>query len=214
MSDARSHINQAIRAIDQQKQLLEDITELSGDDCLLLLAELGRRHSEVRALVNKAAIEAGAPSGARERILRYLLLTQGKVVDKDEISGVAGIFEWARRIRELRVEEGWPISSSENRPELQPGQYVLEATAPDPELKERWQQANAIRRLPETPTARILKFLEAYRGSAVTGEELDYVAKTSDWESRLRVLREEGHPIKWESEGGLSPGAVMLADSD
>ena len=63
--------------------------------------------------------------------MRYLLVTRGKIVDKEELSGVSGIYEWARRIRELRMEEGWPISSSENRSDLKPGQYVLEASAPE-----------------------------------------------------------------------------------
>lgn len=37
----------------------------------------------------------------------------------------AGISEWARRIRELRNEEGWNIQTHNDRSDLKPGEYVL-----------------------------------------------------------------------------------------
>ena len=33
--------------------------------------------------------------------------------------------EWARRLRELRDEEGWPILSHHDRTSLKPGEYIL-----------------------------------------------------------------------------------------
>ena len=47
-----------------------------------------------------------------------------------EVSG--GIAEWARRIRELRNEEGYKILTHNDRSELKPGQYLLEDPKPQP----------------------------------------------------------------------------------
>jgi 5-methylcytosine-specific restriction endonuclease McrA len=38
---------------------------------------------------------------------------------------VANIAEGSRRVRELRDEEGWPINSHIDEPELEPGEYRL-----------------------------------------------------------------------------------------
>jgi hypothetical protein len=73
----------------------------------------------------------GLPAGARDRILLYLLAHVGAPVEKEELDGVSGIQEWARRVRELRLEEGWRISTQENRDDLAPGQYLLESGEPD-----------------------------------------------------------------------------------
>lgn len=49
----------------------------------------------------------------------------------DELREVAGgITEWARRIRELRSEEGYQILTHNDRSDLKPGQYLL--LDPDP----------------------------------------------------------------------------------
>lgn len=65
---------------------------------------------------------------ARQRILE-LFLTRGVgvVINKDEIMAVARIAEWARRVRELRDEYGWDISSHNDRDDLSPGEYILES---------------------------------------------------------------------------------------
>jgi hypothetical protein len=39
--------------------------------------------------------------------------------------------EWARRIRELRDEEGWPILSHNDSADLRPGQYLLQDKPPE-----------------------------------------------------------------------------------
>jgi hypothetical protein len=49
-------------------------------------------------------------SGARERLRKHFLLNIGRVMDSDELRAAAGnISEWARRVRELRTEEGFRI---------------------------------------------------------------------------------------------------------
>lgn len=64
--------------------------------------------------------------GSKDRIRRFLLAHIGKVVTSDEIKEVSGgASEWARRLRELRDEEGWPIISNNDSTELSPGQYIL-----------------------------------------------------------------------------------------
>ena len=47
--------------------------------------------------------------GARDRIIAYLVQYPFRVIDGDELMVVSGIGEWARRVRELRVQFGWWI---------------------------------------------------------------------------------------------------------
>jgi hypothetical protein len=169
---------------------------LTPDACLFVLAELGRRQQEVRDHSAAVADGVGLPAAGKERLLRYLTLTIGKVVDKDELSGVAGIYEWARRLRELRVESGWRIASHETRPELRPGQYVLEASAPDPALRERWRRINQIRRRGGSATDRLAAFFRAHVGETVTGDELFYVSRVNSFPRRIRELAEAGWRIE------------------
>ena len=43
-----------------------------------------------------------------------------------------GITEWARRVRELRGEEGYQILTHNDRSNLKPGEYLLETPTPKP----------------------------------------------------------------------------------
>lgn len=59
-------------------------------------------------------------------------------VTKEQIAAVAGISEWARRVRELRDEYGWQILSHKERPgELKPGEYILASDQPQVSAKAR-----------------------------------------------------------------------------
>lgn len=62
---------------------------------------------------------------ARDRIREYLEQHVGKVVTTKTLRRVGGISEYARRIRELRDEEGMQILSHRDRDDLKPGEYVL-----------------------------------------------------------------------------------------
>lgn len=54
-------------------------------------------------------------------------------MDSTELRRVSGnITEWARRVRELRNEEGFEIQTHHDRADLKPGQYVLETAKPRP----------------------------------------------------------------------------------
>ena len=68
----------------------------------------------------------GPRLSSKRRILAYLLSNIGRVLTSDEIrSASGGASEWARRLRELRDEEGYQILSHRDRAELKPGQYLL-----------------------------------------------------------------------------------------
>lgn len=70
---------------------------------------------------------------ARARLRKHFLDNLGKVFDSEELRLVAGnISEWARRVRELRSEEGYRILTHNDRSDLRPGQYVLDNPKPDP----------------------------------------------------------------------------------
>ena len=74
--------------------------------------------------------------GARDKLRTHFLSNIGKTMGTRELRKVAGnITEWARRIRELRDEEGLQIQSHNDRSELKPGQYVLLDPKPVPAFK-------------------------------------------------------------------------------
>lgn len=56
----------------------------------------------------------------------------GKILTAEELGAVAGISEWARRVRELRNEEGFKILTHNDRSTLKPGEYLLETVKPQP----------------------------------------------------------------------------------
>lgn len=63
--------------------------------------------------------------GARAKLRNHFKNNVGKVLDSDELREIAGISEWARRVRELRNEEGMNIVTHNDRSDLKPGQYLL-----------------------------------------------------------------------------------------
>jgi HNH endonuclease len=72
-------------------------------------------------------------NGAKSKLREHFLKNIGKIMDSDELSKVSGnISEWARRVRELRSEEGYQIQTHNDRSDLKPGQYILEDPKPIP----------------------------------------------------------------------------------
>ena len=63
--------------------------------------------------------------GAKTRIREFLLANTGRIVSSEEIRDAAGVSEWARRVRELREDEHWPIVTHIDDASLRPGQYLL-----------------------------------------------------------------------------------------
>lgn len=70
---------------------------------------------------------------AREKLRMHFLKNIGRVMDTKELRTIAGNqSEWARRVRELRTEEGYLILTHNDRSTLKPGQYLLENPKPQP----------------------------------------------------------------------------------
>lgn len=180
---------------------------------------------------------------ARDRILYYLRLHVGEVIDGEELAVVSGISEYARRIRELRVQLGWSIlsgntlrdilesASEEDQGELldlkqspldivsiKPDQYILQSAEPDLDGARRWSLANSIRRNSALSVKeKILRFMRENVGKEVSGEELRYLAgDNSEWARRVRELRtEEGWPIVTKANGNPAlPVGVYVLEKD
>lgn len=71
--------------------------------------------------------------GARSQLRQHFLENIGRVMNSTELRGIAGdITEWARRVRELRTEEGYQILTHNDRADLKPGEYLLLESKPIP----------------------------------------------------------------------------------
>lgn len=86
--------------------------------------------------------------GARDRIRKYFEDRVGEKVTTNQIARVAHIREYARRIRELRDEEGMQIQSFRDRPDLRPDEYILISLQRTPRISHR---------IDKTQRARILE---------------------------------------------------------
>jgi hypothetical protein len=70
--------------------------------------------------------------GSRAKLRAHFLENIGRVMTSDELREVAGTSEWARRVRELRDEEGYQILTNHDRSDLKIGEYLLETAKPQP----------------------------------------------------------------------------------
>ena len=67
----------------------------------------------------------------KDELREYFTNHMGEVVTSRDLAAlVAPRSEWARRVRELRDEEGWPIETNNDSAALKPGEYRL--TGPPP----------------------------------------------------------------------------------
>ena len=65
--------------------------------------------------------------GSKQLILEFFLSNIGKIVESKDIQAASGgAVEWARRVRELRNEQGYQILSHKDRANLKPNQYLPE----------------------------------------------------------------------------------------
>jgi hypothetical protein len=186
------------------------------DAWLETAAELGRWAAELRDGLAEVNRGLGIASG-REAILLYLRRHVGSSVPATALSGVSGISEWARRVRELRVEFGWPIESGTTRDDLPYDHYRLTADEPDTDLADRWRVAKSARNLKKpggsdaSGRARLLHYLKEISPRPADKEQLAYVAKIQEWPRRLRELEEEGWQIVSNvDDPSLPPGSYRL----
>jgi 5-methylcytosine-specific restriction endonuclease McrA len=187
-----------------------DPDEATVNDWLNLRATLGRAMVRFDEASNQL-LEVFGLGSAQQRLLAYLRLRLGEVVEKDELSGVAGIHEWARRVRELRVEHGWPIRTNSIDETLRPGQYILDADEPDESLAQRWRTAHEIRQQPGGARDRLIAYLKAVHPDPADKEQLAYVAKVQAFPRRIRELTEAGWRISSNvDDGQLRSGEYRL----
>ncbi len=73
-----------------------------------------------------------AKKGSRKKLREYILANVGRRMNSEELRVVAGTSEWARRVRELRTEEGYQILTHNDRADLKPGEYLLLEPKPKP----------------------------------------------------------------------------------
>lgn len=65
--------------------------------------------------------------GSKQLILEFFLRNIGVVLESKDIQKASGgAVEWARRVRELRNEDGYQILSHKDRANLKPNQYLME----------------------------------------------------------------------------------------
>jgi biotin operon repressor len=150
----------------------DELAELRAELLAIERAIVGPRH------------RAPAGHGARAKILDYLKSHLGQPVSGEQLREVSGIQEWARRVRELRVEYGYDVQEGG-------GAYTLVSPDPDEKVAARWALANRIRRMPGDARDRILEYFKANVGRVVTLAELHYVAKIKEVPRRVRELRDE-----------------------
>lgn len=146
--------------------------------------------------------------GAKSAILNHLTERIGDWVYGDELAAVSGIGEWARRVRELRVESGYDI-------EEQDGCYRLTHLDPDTARRDRWRTVTDLRDAEGTATQRIQLLLEELVGQPVTVDELDRVARSKQGDRIVGDLRiNEGWPILTDADTpSLRPGEYRLASA-
>ena len=195
MADRLAGIEREVAAGVGRREILDEfIAELRG----LQLRLFGPRPKTRRG------------DGAKARIRSYLLARVGQEVAGEELAEVSGIQEWARRVRELRVQEGYEIT------ELGTSTYRLESVVPDQQRAGIWNRANVIRRQQGSGLERIAALLDASVGEVVTREQIDYVGKISESIRRVRELRDEhGWPIDSHvDDSTLDPGEYRLTSND
>jgi hypothetical protein len=87
--------------------------------------------------MKRPAADGKKGEGARDKIRNFLEANVGMIVTTEQISRIAGIRDYQRRIRELRGEEGMQILSYRDRRDLKPNQYILASTDRLPRFSHR-----------------------------------------------------------------------------
>lgn len=216
-----------------RKSLIDLLTnfaaELKKSDLRAKVIALIPAFHKLRDL-GSSLIPKNEASSARERVIAYFKRYPRIVINGDELMVVSGIAEWARRVRELRVQFGWAIYSgvtfrdmaedaaaAQNAEEttaletalgvhpskVKPDQYVLMREEQDRHAAYRWNVLNEVRRKRVSVTDKIIEYFRKNVGEEITGEELKYLAKDKkEWARRVRELRtEQGWPIVTKNSG-------------
>lgn len=205
-----------IRELDSHLKAYEKgFSGMTWREKVLLLVKAGVPFKEL----GKNSDPEAAQVCARDRLRLYLRRHVGIPIHASELEVVSGISEYARRVRELRVEEGFKILTGySNDPEmgvvLGRNQYLLVTGEPDHLAARRWKLANRIRKDKAMGSQdRLLAYFKESIGEVMTTEELAYVAKARQYARRVRELRtEHGYPIatKFTGRPDLSVGEYVM----
>lgn len=194
--------------------------ELEQDSWLESAAELGVHAAAMRDRLSRVNKGMGIRS-AQAAILMYLRKHVGESVPGAALAGVAGINEWARRVRELRVEHGWPIESGVTREDMDYDHYKLTSDETDDDLAEGWRIAKRARGLkkdngkPESGKARLLYYFKEISPRPADKEQLAYVSQIKEFPRRIRELEEEGWHIDSNiDDSSLPPGSYRMPTLD
>jgi len=76
--------------------------------------------------------KASKGKGSRAKLHDFFFENVGKILKSVTLREVTGTSEWARRVRELRNEEGVNIVTHNDRSNLKPGEYFLADLNPLP----------------------------------------------------------------------------------
>jgi hypothetical protein len=206
IANARDALITAAARLDELAKC-DDVTVDGWQD---VSAGIGLRMAVHREQMAKVSDLLGL-GGAQQRLLRYLQRHVGQVVSGAELSGISGIAEWPRRVRELRVEHGWPIESGVQRRSLRTDEYILLRLERDEALAARWRLASGIRRNGGDVRTRLLDFLKAVTPQPADYDELSYVSKARTWPAEIENLRADGWDIRsLEEEPDLATGSYRL----
>lgn len=183
----------------------------------------------LRDLGSSLVLRSNAAS-ARDRVLLYFRKYPRTIIQGEELMVIAGIGEWARRVRELRVQFGWAIVNGVTAKEMAeegdfpldtvdvgkmgPDDYILLSDSEDRDAAHRWNLANEIRKKNLGVRDKIIEYMRRNVGKQITGEELRYLAKDAkEWARRVREIRTEfGWPITTKNTGrpDLPVGVYVL----
>lgn len=150
----------------------------------------------------------GRTSG-RDVMLELLKASFPDDVSADFLRHASGIQEFARRIRELRVELGYDIEATRSG-------YSLRSVEPNPDVATKWALMHEIRGRRTSALQRINALFGARLGEIVTTRDIQYVSKISSGPRRVRELRTE-HGLRIESHKdnpNLRPGEYVLVDPE
>lgn len=192
------------RAVDRLSDLTADVAAQRSQSVVLdVIVDL--RLSVVRAYGGRRRRHPQG-KGARGLILDYLVLHLGEWVYGEELAAVSDIGEWARRVRELRVEEGYEIDENA-------GRYRLNVRDPNLGRRDRWQTVTAVRGEPGTAVDRVRQLFVSLPQEVITVEELDRVAHGRDGVRLAREIRDrELFPVESSADApDLLAGDYRLA---
>lgn len=136
---------------------------------------------------------------AKKKIREFLMANVGKVVTSKQISEVSGIIAHARRVRELRDDEGMQVRTHVDRHDLKPGEYVLES---------------AERKIPEKGISPKLR-IQVLERDGYTCQLCGATAgDPSTYNPSRKVRLHVDHIVPDSQEGGIKPENLRTLCSD